>query len=429
MSKVTDSRLKTHEVMLGATTVNMRDRALFQRFSGAIRMHGLIAPYTVVNAEGLEVNMDPVASSVARYSTQRDGLISSEPALQALLPVCFCNSQNTDRIAGGVMWIQCENAECCVSFRDGWAHRDCALQPGRAIPEFWMCPGCETGSLPVLTHVSAGCGTVHEVRRSMVGHNLLSKPKTRLLLIQVPRCSGELPASRLMLDLQSILNTGDFPTPNAHRHVKASSAVTAQNMPKSIILPTDSRGMPIMAAMGAFALDSIGSDAYFTEPIIQQVSFERYGTIRATNPTHAMSKAAASQLVTRSSAIACAAREAAATGVSGRSAKVSRAALDAAGPLLSRIQIACKNPDHPCHAWSHALMATMSSNPLDILPVETIAALAALFDVTEHGHMDTLESKLKVSFEVSSSGEFMEFYILGFVVTPSFTLPLHPSVV
>lgn len=164
MSKVTDSRLKTHEIMLGATSINLRDRELFHLYSTRIRTLGSIVPYAAVDSEGLEVTLDPVASAVARYSARREGRSSNGPALQSLLPVCFCNSQCSDIVSGGVMWIQCENAESCVSFRHGWAHQACALPRGRAVPESWTCPGCETGAPPVLTRVAAGGGLLNEVR-------------------------------------------------------------------------------------------------------------------------------------------------------------------------------------------------------------------------------------------------------------------------
>ena len=158
LDKVTNSRSKTHEIMLAATAVHLRDRESFRVYSAQIRESGIIAPYRVINAEGLEVNIDPVSSAVARYSAQRGARNSFGSVLQTLLPVCFCNSQCTDTVPGGVAWIQCENADCCVSFRDGWAHQACALSPGSSVPDSWMCPGCETGGTPVMTRVAAGSG-------------------------------------------------------------------------------------------------------------------------------------------------------------------------------------------------------------------------------------------------------------------------------
>lgn len=158
LNKVSSSRLKTHEIMLGATAVNLRDREAFREYSRLIREQGRVAPYVVYSAEGDEVNADPVAAAVARYSSTLGGRRAREPALQALLPVCFCNSQDSGSVSGGVMWIQCDSAEACVSFRDGWAHQACALQSGRAVPESWFCPGCDAGDVSVLTTIAAGSG-------------------------------------------------------------------------------------------------------------------------------------------------------------------------------------------------------------------------------------------------------------------------------
>jgi hypothetical protein len=145
--------------MLAATAVHLRDRRSFREYSQKIRQFGTVVPYSVVNSERLVINLDPVASATARHSAQRESSSIYGSVVQTFLPVCFCNSQSTDTVPGGVKWIQCESAESCVSFRDGWAHQACALSSGSVVPDSWMCPGCDVGGPSVLTRVAAGGGS------------------------------------------------------------------------------------------------------------------------------------------------------------------------------------------------------------------------------------------------------------------------------
>jgi hypothetical protein len=154
--------------------------------------------------------------------------------------------------------------------------------------------------------------------------------------------------------------------------------------------------------MTSLTLASIPGDARFSQPPVVQVLLERYGTVKASSPNLLMSKAAAAKIVDRASAAACAARDAAAEGAPGRSAKATRAVIEAAGPLLKRIRVACNTPSHVCHAWGHVLPATSVLNPLERLPLETITALSAVFEVVEHGDLDSIESKLQVRHCLSS---------------------------